>query len=120
MRGAFIGQKCDRVGDLNNAFPELCMSSFLKMSCPHCNQAVPIFSKGGQDQRSATKKICPVCRAPVQITLSGKKFSLWFTPMIALAALALHVNTIQVGAWLFTLASVLPVFASFQLEKAAA
>jgi endogenous inhibitor of DNA gyrase (YacG/DUF329 family) len=96
------------------------MSSILKMSCPHCNQTVPIFSKGWQDQRSDTKKICPVCRAPVKITLSGKTFALWFTPMVALAALALYVNAIQVGAWLFTLAFVLAVFASFQLDKAVA
>jgi len=96
------------------------MTSFLRMSCPHCNQTVPIFSKGWQDQRSATKKVCPACRAPVKITLSGKTFAIWFTPMIALAVLVLYIDAIQVGAWLFTLAFVLPVFASFQLEKAAA
>lgn len=93
------------------------MSSVFKMPCPHCSQAVGIFGKGWQDQRENTKKICPSCRSPVKMTLAGKAFALWFIPIIAMAGLALYVDATKVGSWLFTLAFVVPLFASFQLEK---
>ena len=93
------------------------MSLLFEMPCPHCSQVVGIFSKGWQDQRANTKRVCPFCRAPVKMTLAGKAFALWFIPMIAVAGLALYVNANTVGSWLFTLAFVVPLFASFQLEK---
>jgi hypothetical protein len=51
------------------------------------------------------------------MTLAGKAFALWFIPMIAMAGLTLYIDATEVGSWLFTLAFVVPLFASFQLEK---
>lgn len=93
------------------------MSSLFKLACPHCNRMIGVFSKGWQDQRQNPKKICPSCRAPVKMTLAGKTFALWFVPIIAMAGIALYVGATKVASFLFSLAFIVPVFASFQLEK---
>lgn len=96
------------------------MSSFFEVSCPHCNQKVRIFSKGWQDQRANKARICPFCRAAVKTTFAGKAFAFWFIPMITGAGFAPYAGATDVGAWLFTLAFLVPLFASLQLEKDAA
>ncbi|WP_349744005.1 hypothetical protein [Roseateles cavernae] len=96
------------------------MSSFLKPSCPHCNQVVAIFSKGWQDQRASTKKTCPSCHAAVKLTFAGKAFGAWFLPILVLTFVAFYLGADQVGACLFASAFIAPLLASLQLEKDAA
>ena len=93
------------------------MSSILKPACPYCRNPVPIFGKGWQDQRAATKKTCPSCHGAVKATFAGKAFLVWLVPFLAAAAVAFYLKEFRAGAWLFTAAFLVPLIASVQLER---